>query len=793
MKKIISLLLLYLMIITQCFSATGIPDSRTWVNAGFGGGGSYSIVLPDNTTANKLYLASDVNDPWVSTDGTDTWTQMANAGYTNTYTAFLAQSPSDPNTIWSIGLTSVALTKDGGATWNKKASYRVFNRGGQYIAIDPTNDDHVFVAASGNVYETTDEGLTWSTAASLPFDSRAAVYTTQSACSAAGASWSTTLSKCVIVATFVYFDQPNNVLIIGSGSGGFPSSSWGMVKYNLTDDTQSYIDLTGTNAKRNFYFDTYTDGATKYFCTTAGQKIACTSDYSTWTYTANTTSDSTYYVEHFVISKLSGGTVRIISDRRRNDSSYLRVIQRSVDAGSTWTTVTNTLASTSVNPTNAWAGGSGNNSFSITKDPFNENIYYRTSDWRVFKSTDGGATFVEKVSGAQNVVVSDIDIAPNGRIFASMMDDGIVYSDNHGSTWTSVFPNSTYPFSTWGGHTWRILCIGTEAEWNAGTGVVVATHTTYQAGKYYWTYILRSTNSGATFTPNLIVNKDLYNGIWSNGYPRGLAMSADQNTIYFSLDGDNCQYDTALPATCPSTGNPTPSNWITGGIFISRDKGATWARSNGNSRITTLYPARRVYNGLAVDPSVSSGNTVLLGAFSHNVYRSTTAGATDGGWGYSLATDYVYDLRFGSDNVPVLVGTEGNNPVVYRAIVTGFGNATGGYGTWQKMTTFSNTGIADGLEIDPVNPNRIFVSTTLGADVKGNRKVYVTADAQNGNVASWVDITGNMPINGCQDIEIDYTEGTQGYVYCALNGGGIVKMDLADTPASTPGQTRIGS
>ena len=801
MKKIFSLLITYFLLVSQCFATTGIPDSRIWDPIGFGGGGSYSMILSDNTTAGKLYLSSDVNDPWVSTDAAETWTQMPNAGWYNDFTAFMAQSPSDPLTLWAIGRDtylsggSVVKSKDGGETWAKMASLPGVTRGFQYISIDPSDDDHVFVASKGSVWETTNEGATWVERVVKPFSSRVS---TQSNCTNAGGSWSASTSSCSIGLTFVYYDVDTNDLIIGSGSSnpGF-GLTLGMVRYDLDTDTQSYIDLTGTNAKRNFWYETYLDGATKYFCTTAGQKIACSSDYSTWNYTANTYWDSTYWVQHFVVHKTSGGVLRFVADTAWSASAYIRLLQRSVDGGTTWSSATKTKASTSENPTNAFSTG-GLNVFSLTEDNHDEDTIYMTNDWAAYVSTNGGANFYEKTKGAQDTVATDVDVAPNGTMFISMMDAGIAYKLKDSSTWVSVFPNATYTQSVWGGHTWRILCLGTLSDWNAGNGVVVATHTTYQSGKYYWTYVLRSTNNGASFTPILIVDKQLANGLWGNGYPRGLAMSADQNTMYLSVDGDNCKYNDSLPATCPSASNPTPSNWITGGIFISRDRGATWARSNGDPRITKLYATRRIFNALAVDPSVSSGNTVLFGAFGYqNSWRSKVAGSTDTenpetGWGYTGSTDWIRNMKFGSDNVPLLTGVVGSVPVVYRSIDTVYGQHNGAWGTWQKMIDLPNSGMAAGLEIDPVNPNRVFVSTVEGTDAKGNRKVYVTWDAQKGNAASWVDITGNLPLKGCNNLKIYYTDDDAGRIVCAAAGGGVLELDMASTTSLHPGKIVIG-
>ena len=801
MRKSLMLICAYFVLIAHSFAAVGIPDDPAWTPIGFGGGGSYTSVIFDNTTPGKMYVSSDVTDPWSSDNYGVNWEKMPNTGWRLDFTGYMVQSPVDDQTLWAMGkgynntAGSLMRSKNGGINWDNMGTFTNGSRGIQTIALDPTNEQHLFWSSGGDVYESTDEGSTNVKRVTKPFASRTA---TQADCTNAGGTWSTANANCTVGIRFLHFDQANNVLLIGAGSTNTALTNLlGMVIYNLDDDTQSYIDLTGTGGKRNLWFDTYTDGGTNYFCTTAGLKIGCSSDYTSWNYTAtNITGLSGYFIEHFVIHKTTAGDTRIIADARSSSSPYVRLQSRSLDFGTSWASITERRASQSINPTNLWAASVGRNFFQISEDVLDEDNIAYVSDWRVFISKDGGQNFYEQVQGAENVVVNDVDISPTGVYFAVAMDTGIVRKERNATSWTSVFPNATYGYNTWGGHTWRVKCIGKKRQWLEGKGIVVATHTTYTSSKYYWNYVLYSEDNGITFTPVLLVDKDLYNGVWGNGYARGLAVSDDGKTVYVTVDGDNCQYNASLPATCPTSGNPKPSNYITGGMFISRNSGKTFARTNGDPLITTNYNLRRTFFALAVDPTVSSGNTVLWGNYNTNSWRSTDAVATDTegvSLNYTSSTNYVVNMIYKKNSRPLIVGVEGSSPVLYGSIQTVYGNANGAWGTWSKFKTFSNTGLASGIDVDPKRPNRAVVSTVENTSLKGNRKVWMTFDLDKLASATWTDVTGDLPVGGCRNIKFDLDDGPNGSVVCASPGAGILKKDLADSkPITTPNVRYIG-
>lgn len=175
MRKIFSLLTAYFLLIPQAFATTLVPDSRDWQYAGFGGAGTYSMIVPDHFTANKVYAIPDVNSPYVSTNKGELWSFLSyNPGAVSNFgisqTAAFVQSKTTASLMYAIDSSSGGLykTTDTGRTWTKVATYKG-SKGQKTIAIDPTDDNKVYIGSlsngttkGGRVYRTTDGGTTWS-------------------------------------------------------------------------------------------------------------------------------------------------------------------------------------------------------------------------------------------------------------------------------------------------------------------------------------------------------------------------------------------------------------------------------------------------------------------------------------------------------------------------------------------------------------------------------------------------------------------------------------------------------
>lgn len=740
------------------------PVSRHWENAGFGGQGTFPQIIADKEIPGTLYVASDVSGSFKSTDYAENWSFM-NSGTTSIVNANIVQSNKNPDILYSLGLKLIKSVNRG-KTWSAVADYKGTRPNlHKSIAIGNTNTDLVFVGLdNGKIMKTINGGASF-TEYATPFGANQRI-------------------------SFLYINADDTYLIAGS------YNNLGMVRYHLTDDSSSAITLTGTNATRNWDYDTYTESNVVNLCVTAGWKIACTSDNGdNWTYKTAVSADSSYTISRVAVKLLANTNVKFLLHLRQISTPYGTVYDYlSADSGSTWTAVQdNVTRNTTVNPPATWSSfGNLGNVQSMTADPFDESKWYITTDGSIFISTDGGTNWVEKVKGGQNQVVTDIAFSPNGVGFMTGMDIGVLRTTNNGDNWTAVLPHTSngdpQGFAV-AGHYWRVAIPGfggdTKEEqdanllaaWQAGNGIVIVTST-------YWAdsipRVARSTDNGLTWTiitsglpTTALTSKanslDRNAAAWGWGIPRALACHPSGSVCYLGIDGYS------------STEN--------GGIFYSTNKGLTWTR-------TTQPPEWRIYKGIDVDPLDPTGDTVTFcewfqqaGALP-KTYKSTDRGTT---WTEVNTGIGDFDLGYNSAGNLFRVGLNQFPRLDY--------STNGDSGTWAKMHDMNDTSqVADGLLIDPDDKNRIFVGIndgtntgptsgsggTSSGDLLTDHTIYVTNNAQAFDQAVWTDLTGDFPSpSGVQAIAINKSAGTKGYLFAATDGAGVFRLNLDDTTPTT--------
>lgn len=745
MFRFLILSFLFLAALTQNAFAVGLPSIRHWENAWWGGGGTFPLITPDLETPNKVYAVSDVAGFFTSSDKGDNWT-YSNSGTTTIIDTTFQQSEYNPDIMWILGRRLVKSINRG-QTWTNVASF-VGIRGQRTIAIDRNNPNIVYVAISdGTIRKTTDGGTNWTTFAT-PF-------------------------SVGELPTFLYINPTSTYLIVGSFTSG-------MMRYNLSTGSSSAITLSGTNALYNWDYTTYRIGSTEHFCTGGGLHISCTVDNGdNWTNTADATADTSFFVARVATRTLANTQIRMIAYGRRTSTPYgTNLIMVSNDSGATWTdSFANITIDLVNNPSNTWNNyGSVGNVVSVSADPFNEDVFYITTDWRIWRSDDGGQNWLEKIKGAQNTVISDVTVSPNGKIFACGMDVGCYSSTNNGDTWIAAIPhvsNGDPQGVAIAGPYWRVITTGTLSQWNAGTGHVIVTASPWSMGV---NVVWRSTDNGVTWTlvtsglPTTVLNGSgtINTAAWGTGYARALAKSpTDENILYLCMDGFS------------ATEN--------GGVFRSSDNGVTWAR-------TTQPTGWKCYNGLSVDPTDVTGNTLSFTEWFYtfpnipHTYKSINGGTS---WTTTGTSNGTYELAYNSVGNAVRAGLGSFPSVDY---------STNG-DSWSLMHNLNNTSnVADGLVFDPSDNNRLFVGVNDGTSVGPGTgsgltggSVYMTADALSFSAATWIDLTADFPSPaGVQALAINPTAGDDGYLFAAVDGAGVFRMNLADTAPTTISNLTIG-
>lgn len=753
MKKIKLLLTVFVLFCSSAL-ARDIPVPLHYDPVLWSAGGSYPMIVPDVEIPGRLYLLSDVAGCWVSNDYGETY-EWLNKNLDSIYNLALRQSKKNPAYIYMLGKTFLVRSTNRGRTWETMRKFNVVSpRGYKLLEIDPLNEKTVYVATSnGTIQRSVNDG-SFSTYAT-PFETN-------------------------ISPTFLHIEKTGRYLFVGSANNG-------LKRYDLTDDSVTTITLTGTNSLRAIDFDYYDDlSGNEHICVAAGLAVACSGDNGeNFTYTEPITDDALFFISLVAVKQLANGEVRMMAHGRRISTQYgANIDVHSDDSGETWVShYTNVTMDYSVRGEFINFGVLANLE-SYVFDPFNETNAYATTDLAVFKSTDGAANWVQKDTGAMNVVISDIKVDPLGGWWVCGMDIGLTYSANKGVLWKSPiakFPiDGEFGFGI-SGHYWRIELPGfggsTKAEWDAnkkaawdaGHGVILVTASMYINDPVYVPTVWRSEDNGETWaTANTGLPTTALTGVaaphramWGIGYPRALACHPNGSACYLGVDGYSAtEY---------------------GGIFISRDKGKTWSR-------TEQPPYWTLYNGLAVDPTDVTGNTavfgnsfILGGVASHfwktkDGYHWIDAGLADFG---------IYDITYNSLGNIYATGLNVGPQTYY--------STNGDPGTWHLMHTLNNTAnIADGLYSDPNDPNILLAGVNDGTNVAQGVKfgvggsIYMTTDALNFGEATWNEITGDMPNTaGVAAIAFDPDCGEEGCFLAGTDGAGVFKIEAHDRISTT--------
>jgi photosystem II stability/assembly factor-like uncharacterized protein len=370
---------------------------------------------------------------------------------------------------------------------------------------------------------------------------------------------------------------------------------------------------------------------------------------------------------------------------------------RSSDGGKTWKGRRSGTPDFAANPTSPEEGGNLSTLTNIAVSAAAPDVIFLSANWRNWLSLDGGETWRETARGADISCIEDIRFF-KGKTYASAMDEGLLVSEDNGLSWKQLCPRK---FSDQiSGHQWRI-----QVSAKGDTERIVSTSSPWNAA--HPNQVLISEDGGKTFSAHRKGLPDYIPGVncmWGRGYPRALAADpGDSNTLYLGIDGD-----------------PEPDKKRSGGgVFKTADGGRTW------TQLPQQPGSRRMFFGLAVDPTDPKRIFWATCGTNGGLYRSENGGES---W------EYVFKDETWLFNVTV--DPKGN-------VYTGGGNlvrSTDHGKTWQKLTNFSDKISIVGLEVDPQDERRIWISRVNWGETAGGG-VQRTTDGG----ATWEDITGELP------------------------------------------------
>ena len=361
-----------------------------------------------------------------------------------------------------------------------------------------------------------------------------------------------------------------------------------------------------------------------------------------------------------------------------------------------------------------------------------QTLFIGTKFHGVWKTTDGGGSWVAVSSGLTISNVHSLAISPNyatdGTLFAGTADGGIFKTTNRGDSWTRVdggvissdvvalaispdHANDGHIFAATGGEgvfastdwgsTWAdrssgltdtgLYDIAISPNYGAdGTLFAAAWSGIFKSEKQDDTWTVASTITGTftlAFSPDYVNDRTLFAG--------GDLMfrSTDQGSSWKPVGGDPGWVDIRTLAISPDYETDQTlfaGDFWGGGVFRSMDGGESW-----DSVLSGRYN-----HGLSLSPNYAQDETVFVG-------RGTASGiwkSVDGGSEWSEVTNELMEHGNHRNGVWVRDGAKGN--------IIG-GNEPG------KRNVISHNDVAGVSIYDTGTANNIVIGNYIGTDVSG--------------------------------------------------------------------------
>lgn len=491
--------------------------------------------------------------------------------------------------------------------------------------------------------------------------------------------------------------------------------------------------------------------------------------------------------------------------------TYSVGVMKSTDGGSTWnTTGLNTSA------------GHPTNMNDIYMHPSNTQTLWVATNKGVYKTTDGGANW-DNTNGTENLNIKDIKLKPEdpNTIYA-VTSNTLYVSTDAGETFTNTGFGTGLPASS------NRLVIDVTPDNNSVVYVLSALNNTFQG-------LYKSTDSGVNFTQkgaSTPSNVDLFDDSQQAYYDMALAVSdADENEIYVgvlniwkSING-GASFTKVNEWSAPNSASYSHADihllrFYNGTLFAGTD-GGFYRTTDGGTNFTDLTAGMQIGQFYRLSVSQSNSQSMVGGlqdnggyAYNNNnwlvyygadgmdtaihpedpdriygfiQYGSNMYISTDNG------TNRDFSVSIPEEEIDTDNGDNGGNWVT-PLVMNRDGELYAGYSSLYKLdgsswikvsSSFGNNVNIDVLEIDPVNPDYIYVAinnslrkstdrgisfstvnttftsniTSIAVNSNDSDVVYVSTSGYNGKVFkstdggnNFTDITGSLPNNITKNI-----------------------------------------
>jgi len=424
---------------------------------------------------------------------------------------------------------------------------------------------------------------------------------------------------------------------------------------------------------------------------------------------------------------------RIAFDPNNTSNIYIGTpaggLWRSTDGGTSWSNLTKYLPSPGISGI-VVSSANSNTIYILTGEGdtweggFVNAFGYTRSSAGVFKSTDGGTTWIQTgplaAPGVAYAGFKLVQSTSDANLLIAATSNGMYKTENGGTTWTRTRTGLFYDVEFQPGSNTRVYCAAGGT--NSGFRYSTDAGDTWSAATFNDTYsgadgvkiAVAPSNSSVVY---LIVGPNAgfggFRGIYKST-DNGLTFDRQSNApnILGNADNGSDNIDQS-PYNLHIAVYPGLSTEIVGGgttIWKSTNSGVTMVKStsfNEGGAFPYIHPD---VHDIAYCPISQAGTFYLYAATDGGIYRSTNRGST---WtdlnpaGASIRTTQFYHASGFEGNVNLLLGGSQDNGLKYRDANT---------------AAFKHVICCDGFESKfwPNNSNRAYASVNQGVNYTSN-------------------------------------------------------------------------
>jgi photosystem II stability/assembly factor-like uncharacterized protein len=629
----------------------------------------------DPSNSNKL-IAGSIAGLFITTNGGTNWS-IVNSSFYNMNVYYVKMHPTDHNiiltTVWNTALSTACIyrSSDNGATWTNVKTMNDINNG--KIVFAKSNPNIVY-AEGGYLYKSTDAGVTWTEITTLsdintldvyPLDANKVylqLYNRDFYRSDDGGSNFTKVVTCTNRFEDMVINPANSSVIYAGSNDRSATGGYGFITSLDGGATWSTNKIGFGTFSKIAFITLHPDNSNVIYVGGSGTSLMkSTNAGANWTDIMSGVSDNYSSLVDF--------------DAQRNIyvACGSNIFKSSNE--STWQSITSSASNTDV--------------FKIVFDPTNLKTFYAATLGGVYKTTDGGANWVEKNTGIIDSDIWTIGISPfdHNTLFAGTYG-GILYrSTDGGNNWTE----KTSGLTGLGGTDFWEMWFHPQT---AGTLYLL------EDGNR----IFLTTNNGDSWSEYKVNNTTIYNLYISNSskniwyaYASGsvLYRSSDYGSTWTSQSTTSFLYYIAVDSGNPNT--LYAEQWVSAtssyNFAKSTDAGITW------NSVYTNFNVRDIFS-LPVSPYSLYASTWS----GQGVIKSTDDGVTWNSIGSGLTCFSCFQVR----NLP------GYSTYLF---VTTYGGGIYGFNYTPTAVEKDGSSIPKDYVLEPNYPNPFNPSTTISFSI----------------------------------------------------------------------------